>query len=156
MTKKHIIRSAFINPRILLSLVFCAIGVLLALVAISVYPGSSALAQRPQQNQAPDKSSSLTPEDASKMAQGIKPIVNRSSEGLVQVQRSNGVSMDLQGRFQNVVLAKKEANGTVTQSCVDNPDAAAAFLQIDPRLLGVKSTGPITKDKPSTSQSANH
>jgi hypothetical protein len=151
MTRKHTTRFAFTNPRLMLSLFFCAVGVLLAVVALSIYPGS-AQAERPNQNQAADKSGALTPEEANKMAQGIKPMVNRSSDGLVQVQRSNGVSMDLQGRFQNVVLAKKDASGNVSQSCVDNPESAAAFLQIDPSLLGVKQS---TK-QPADAQSANH
>jgi hypothetical protein len=46
------------------------------------------------------------------------------------------VEMDLQGRFQNVLLAKKESDGTISQSCVDNVDAAAAFFEIDPVLVG--------------------
>ena len=44
--------------------------------------------------------------------------------------------MDLQGRFQNVMLAKKEDDGTISQACVDNVDSAAAFFEIDPALLG--------------------
>jgi predicted transcriptional regulator len=79
----------------------------------------------------------LTPEEARRLAEGIKQLVNQSSEGLVQVHHENGsVSIDLQGRFQNVMLAKKEDDGTVSQVCVDNVDAAAAFFEIDPELVG--------------------
>ena len=79
----------------------------------------------------------LTPEEASRLADGIKQLVNQSSEGLVQVRRADGsVSMDLQGRFQNVLLAKKEDDGTISQACVDNVDSAAAFFDIDPELVG--------------------
>jgi hypothetical protein len=82
----------------------------------------------------------LTPDEARTLAEGIKQLVNQSTEGLVQVRQANGaVSMDLQGRFQNVLLAKKEADGTVTQSCVDNVDSAAAFFEIDPALFGSTS-----------------
>ena len=49
------------------------------------------------------------------------------------------VSMDLQGRFQNVALAKKNEDGSVSQSCVDNPASGAAFFGIDPQLVGVKT-----------------
>jgi len=79
----------------------------------------------------------LTQEEARTLAEGIKQLVNQSTEGLVQIHHANGmVSMDLQGRFQNVLLAKREADGTISQSCVDNVDAAAAFFEIDPALVG--------------------
>ncbi|HEV7475961.1 MAG TPA: hypothetical protein VGN90_18035 [Pyrinomonadaceae bacterium] len=86
----------------------------------------------------------LTPEEASLLAQGIKQLVNQSTDGLVQIHHANGmVSMNLQGRFQDVLLAKKEADGTVSQTCVDNVDSAAAFFEIDPELLGTKA--PVSK-----------
>lgn len=79
----------------------------------------------------------LTPDEARRLADGIKQLVNQSSEGLVQVHHADGsVSMDLQGRFQNVMLAKKEDDGTISQACVDNVDSAAAFFDIDPELVG--------------------
>ena len=71
----------------------------------------------------------LTPEELQKLAEGIKPLVNRLTEGLVQVRHADGsVSMDLQGRFQNVAVAKKEADGTIKTSCVDNLASFAAFF----------------------------
>jgi hypothetical protein len=86
----------------------------------------------------------LTPEEARRLAEGIKELVSQSTEGLVQIHRADGsVSMDLQGRFQNVMLAKKEADGTISQACVDNVDSAAAFFEIDPALLG--AAAPISK-----------
>src|SRR5450432_1169162 len=49
MKKRPASRSAFFNPRFLISCAFCAIGVLLALLAFAVYPGGAALAKgRPQ------------------------------------------------------------------------------------------------------------
>lgn len=79
----------------------------------------------------------LTPEEAGRLAEGLKQLVNQSSEGLVQVKQADGsVSMDLQGRFQNVMLAKKEDDGTISTACVDNVDSAAAFFEIDPELVG--------------------
>jgi hypothetical protein len=138
MKKKLISQSAFLNRRVLISIAFCAIGFLLTLIALALYPGATARAQGPQQNQ----SGLLTPEEARRMAQQVKPLVNRSTQGLVQVQHPNGsISMNLQERFQNVILAKKEANGAITNACVDTPEAAAAFLQIDPQSVG---TAPIT------------
>ena len=89
----------------------------------------------------------LTPEEAKQLADGLKGMLNRSTEGLVQVQHPNGaVSMDLQGRFQNVTVAKVNADGSVTQSCIDNPEAGASFFGIDPKLLGANPATPIKQD----------
>jgi hypothetical protein len=43
--------------------------------------------------------------------------------------------MDLEGRFQNVTVARVNADGIIEQSCVDNPRAAAQFFRIDPALI---------------------
>jgi hypothetical protein len=43
----------------------------------------------------------------------------------------------LQGRFQSIAVAKRDEDGKLTQSCVDNPKSAAAFFEIDPELVGV-------------------
>jgi len=89
----------------------------------------------------------LTQEEAQQMAEGLKKLVNQSTEGLQQVRHADGsVSMDLQGRFQSVVLARKADDGKVAQSCVDNPASAAAFLGIDRELIdGVKTTPAKTR-----------
>jgi hypothetical protein len=63
-------------------------------------------------------------------------LVNQSTEGLEQVHHEDGsVSMDLKGRFQNVTVARINKDGTVSESCVDNPQAAGAFFGIDPKLI---------------------
>jgi hypothetical protein len=86
----------------------------------------------------------LTPAEARRLADGIKQLVSQSSEGLVQIRRTDGsVSMDLQGRFQSVLIAKKEDDGTISQACIDNVESAAAFFEIDPELLG--AAAPISK-----------
>jgi hypothetical protein len=80
----------------------------------------------------------LTQEEAQNLAAGIKELVNQSTDGLKSVRHADGsISMDLQGRFQNLAVAKKNEDGSVTQSCVDNPQSAAAFFGIDPQLVGV-------------------
>jgi hypothetical protein len=92
----------------------------------------------------------LTPEEARKLGAGLKQMVNQSSEGLVQVQHADGsVSTDLEGRFQSVTVARVSKDGSVTQSCVDNPQAAGAFFGIDPNLIEQSNTRPIeNKPKP--------
>jgi len=70
----------------------------------------------------------LTPEQSQQIANALQN--NKSTDGLVQVQHADGtVEMDLQDRFQNVVLAKKNDDGSISQACVDTPEAAKAFLQ---------------------------
>lgn len=70
----------------------------------------------------------LTQDQSQQIADALKD--NKSTDGLVQVQHADGtVEMDLQGRFQNVMLAKKNDDGSVSEACVDSPEAASAFLQ---------------------------
>jgi hypothetical protein len=69
----------------------------------------------------------LTQDQAQEIADALKD--NKSTDGLVQIRQANGsLSMDLHGRFQDVVIARKNDDGSVSQACVDNPNAASAFL----------------------------
>ena len=78
----------------------------------------------------------LTAQEAQNLANGLAPMLDDSADGLVQVKHADGsVSMDLQGRFQNVTVARVTAEGTLEQACVDNPRAAAKFFRIDPKLI---------------------
>ena len=86
----------------------------------------------------------LTPLEAQKIADGLKKMVNQSTEGLVEVRHPNGsVSVDLKGRFQNVTVARVNKDGSVSQSCLDNPRAAAKFFGLDPRLMGLSTTSQV-------------
>lgn len=88
----------------------------------------------------------LTPQEAQKLADGIKKLVNQSDEGLVPVEHPDGsISVDLEGRFQNVTLAKKNSDGSVEQSCVDNTQSASAFFEIDPTYFGDKSKNAVKR-----------
>lgn len=69
----------------------------------------------------------LTRDEAERLAEQLEG--NKATEGLVQEKQADGtVSVDLQGRFQNVTMAKRNDDGTVTAACVDTPEAARAFL----------------------------
>ena len=69
----------------------------------------------------------LTQDQAQEIADSLKD--NKSTDGLAQIRQANGsLSMDLHGRFQDVVIAKKNDDGSVSQACVDNPKAATTFL----------------------------
>ncbi len=85
----------------------------------------------------------LTQAEAQQLARGIQELLNQSQEGLKSVKHPDGsVSMDLQGRFQNVAVAKQNEDGTISQACVDNLESAAAFFEIDPHLVtGQTKTG---------------
>ncbi|MGH9873730.1 MAG: post-PEP-CTERM-1 domain-containing protein [Pyrinomonadaceae bacterium] len=83
----------------------------------------------------------LTQEEAQRLAAELKQLVNQSTDRLQSVRHADGsVSMDLQGRFQNIAVAKLDEDGKLIQSCIDNPESAAAFFEIDPQLLGVKKS----------------
>jgi hypothetical protein len=78
----------------------------------------------------------LTPQEAQHLANGLAPMLDNSTDGLEQVQHADGsVSMDLDGRFQNVTVVRVNTNGTVEQSCVDSPRTAAKFFGIDRKLI---------------------
>ncbi|MEO5722163.1 MAG: hypothetical protein ABIR71_11920 [Chthoniobacterales bacterium] len=135
MKKKSIPRSAFLNPRVIITLALCATGVVLALLSVVLFSSSTAQAQAPKSNPQVGK---LTAQEAKIIADGIKPLLNDSADDLVSVKHADGsVSTDLQGRFQNVTVIKKEAGGTITQGCVNNLDAAAGFFGLDRKTLGL-------------------
>ena len=78
----------------------------------------------------------LTADEAQKLAGGLKELVNQSTDGLVEVRHADGsVSVNLEDRFQNVTVARVNKDGSIAQSCVDNPKAAGAFFGIDPKLI---------------------
>jgi len=81
----------------------------------------------------------LTQEEAQRLAEGIKQVLNQSTDGLQSVHHADGsVSVNLQGHFQNVAVMKRNDDGSLTESCVDNPKAAAVFFEIDPQLVGAQ------------------
>jgi hypothetical protein len=91
----------------------------------------------------------LTQQDRDALAGGLKDMINQSTEGLAEVHHSDGsVSVNLEDRFQSVTVAK-DSGGKLSQSCVDNPQAAGAFFNIDPKLIDNKSRAglaPATKE----------
>ncbi len=93
----------------------------------------------------------LTQDEAARLAEGLKQVINQTTDGLVSVKHDDGtIAMDLQGHFQNVMLAKREADGSVSDECVDNLQAAADFFEIDPKLVGLntsRSTSHMSRPK---------
>lgn len=52
-----------------------------------------------------------------------------NSAGLVEQQTANGVKIDLDGRFTNAVMARRNADGSLSVECHDEQHQAEAFLQ---------------------------
>lgn len=74
------------------------------------------------------QSGPLTQDQAQQIADALRD--NQSSAGLVEVKHADGtVEMDLQGRFQDYVIARKNDDGSVSTACVDNAEAARNFLE---------------------------
>jgi Carboxypeptidase regulatory-like domain len=64
------------------------------------------------------------------LAKRISDLTNKSSDGLVQETSKNGaVSIDLQGRYQNVMLSKIGIDGEPQSACVTSLDEANSFLE---------------------------
>ncbi len=84
------------------------------------------------------QSRELTPEEKRRLAAGLKQLIKNTDEGMVEIHHKDGsVSMDLKGHYHNVAVAKREADGSISQSCVNDLESAAAFFEIDPKLLGI-------------------
>lgn len=63
------------------------------------------------------------------MAELIKRVTNRTSEGLAQVVTKDGVMVDLQGRFQNVFLARIDEKNYLRTTCVTDLNEANLFFR---------------------------
>lgn len=77
-----------------------------------------------------------TREEAAALALEMKEMVNQSSDGLTRVYHANGMSsVDLEGRFQSIAVAKKNPDGSITQSCLTSAPEVDAFLGIVPKTV---------------------
>lgn len=60
-----------------------------------------------------------TAEERRAMARQLQGLLNRSSEGLTPVSRPDGtVTLDLQGRFRNVSIARRADDGSIAVDCI--------------------------------------
>ena len=90
----------------------------------------------------------LTQEQARQLAEALRD--NQSTSGLVEVRHADGaVSMDLDDRFRNVMMARKNEDGSVTTGCVDTPEAAEEFL-----LGAAPAPAPTAEEGPETGRKA--
>lgn len=87
-----------------------------------------------------------TPEEARQLGTALKKYLNRSSQGLTVKTHPNGTqSVDLQGRFQSVSLAKVNADGSASEKCVTSMQEAEQFLQSSPAKTKTASRVPADK-----------
>lgn len=111
---------------------------LLAALALLASAGSAAAEPAKAQNQNALKTLPTGAEDepaaAAPLARAaavapeidLDAMTSRSSEGLTQVLHADGtISVDLEGRFMNVVVATPGADGRATVSCVDHVERAS-------------------------------
>ena len=80
-----------------------------------------------------------TAEEARAIMGTINGLTNRSSAGLQVTRQADGIrKIDLQGRYQTVVLAKPNPDGTNEVRCVTSAEEASQFLGIDPAKIPAK------------------
>jgi hypothetical protein len=73
----------------------------------------------------------LTPEEARALLDGISRYVDQSSDGLAQQNYSDGsASIDLDERFQSVVVARAGADGKAAARCVTSLAEANSFRAV--------------------------
>jgi hypothetical protein len=76
----------------------------------------------------------LTREEARALIDAMAPSLNQSAEGLSPVLHPDGtVSMDLQGRFESVSLARVRTDDSVATRCVSTVGETEQFLGVDPK-----------------------
>ena len=74
-----------------------------------------------------------TPDEARQLGEALKNFLNRSDQGLTVQTRPNGVqSVDLQGRFQSLSIAKINSDGSASEKCVTSLREAQDFLMLPP------------------------
>ncbi|RMG00249.1 MAG: hypothetical protein D6735_13960, partial [Acidobacteria bacterium] len=91
---------------------------LIALLVFLVFSTHSFL-QRVSKNDEKDR----------EMAEFIKRVTNRTSEGLVPVETKNGVILDLNDRFQNVFLTRLDENNELRTVCITDLNEANLFFR---------------------------
>ena len=73
-----------------------------------------------------------TEDELRELSQAQGRLLNRSPQGLQVTSHPTGMrSVNLQGRFWNVSVARLGANGALSQACVTDLNSAGAFLRAD-------------------------
>lgn len=76
------------------------------------------------------ESSEPTSDDTEAAATTKAVVLNRDASGLVRTRApGGGVQLRLDGRFEQAVMAKRNADGSVSTECHDDQHEAEQFLQ---------------------------
>jgi hypothetical protein len=139
-----------------------ALLLVLLLAATSVFAQHAAKG-KPKTDDAPAASSQPaaadtnlrqpTKEEVQELTAGLERSLSQPTEGLRQFELDNGmVGVDLDGTHENVALAKRNPDGTISVGCVDNLKDAAEFLTADapakPAAAGQTTAKPAAAPKP--------
>jgi hypothetical protein len=74
------------------------------------------------------------------MIASLRSLTNRSSEGLTATTHPDGTTqVNLKGRFNSVVVARANADGTMETRCVTTLEEATAFLSLRPETDAEKA-----------------
>jgi hypothetical protein len=83
-----------------------------------------------------------SPAEVQDFVRAIEPQLNRSKTNVRVVNRPNGSKhILLNGGFQNVLIARTNPDGTMSQACVDSAEQATQFLS-KPRPARAKTSAP--------------
>lgn len=85
------------------------------------------------------------------MAEYIKTVTNRTTEGLVERRSADGSdTVDMDGRYQSVMVARLEDDGEMGMACIDNLDDANSFFGKDLETGRSLPKSPSVKSAPET------
>lgn len=111
-------------------------AVVLAATATLLFAGTASADKPDEKKRKPrqvvDTGVELLPADPTADAM-LERMTSRSSAGLTVVQHDNGMlSVDLEGRFMNVMVAKPSADGSAVLSCHTDSHAVKAASAAEP------------------------
>ena len=157
MKKQKVKNTRKTRSRAWILITILASAVILAVVVGAIISSPTAEAQQDinRQPQAPDDDATIefanqritidaqtgrlrkpTVEEARALVETITGMTDRSTKGLKVERGAHGLrQVDLKGRFQSVVLAKPNPDGTNEIRCVTSLKEAADFLGLDPSKI---------------------
>jgi len=162
MKKKFASKSAFFNPRVLISFAFCAIGVLLALRAFALDPGATALAKGQKQNPYTEDwlaanhgfyDNIWTAEYETRLQQAAEPVLSdllklltpnygpdvRMSNGNVLGSNQNEFQIDVNPTNQLNAIGTSNDGGTAGVGIFRTTDGGTTWASADASVYGVQA-----------------
>lgn len=107
---------------------FRMIALVCCLLLINQHQLTSAFAQNIGDDKSNKSIDAVIRESDRELAESIKKLTNRSTEGLKKQTTRNGIKVQLKGRFQNVMLSKIDFDGEPVAACVTSVSEANSFF----------------------------